>query len=260
MGKNRGWTEEEIQYLEDRWGSVSIKGIAKNIDRSVNAVKLKANRLGLGDARMHYDGITINQLSLALDVSYSTIRSWIHNHDFPVKQKLFALEEKVNVVTYKDFWTWAESHKQIIDFSKVEKNILGAEPDWVDIKRGADIIGHRKSTPWTKEEDAQLKSMVNAYQYTYPEIAKALRRTEGAVKNRLKELNIKARPLRLNNNVKYTNEEMDLIVDMYNKGYNVEVIAERIGKSALGVRGKLERMGYRFKNGVPIQQSKVSNQ
>lgn len=75
MGKNRGWTEEEIQYLEDRWGSVSIKGIAKNIDRSVNAVKLKANRLGLGDARMHYDGITINQLSLALDVSYSTIRS-----------------------------------------------------------------------------------------------------------------------------------------------------------------------------------------
>jgi hypothetical protein len=257
MGRNKGWTDEEIQYLEDRWGTVSIKGIAKSIDRSINAVKLKAQRLGLGDPRTHYDGITINQLSQALCVSYSTVQSWIQKHDFPVKQKLFAIKDKVNVVTYEDFWEWAETHKQIIDFSKVEKNILGPEPEWVDIKRGADKIGFRKSSPWTKEDDSTLKGMVNAYQYTYPEIAKALNRTEGAVKRRLTELGIKARPLRLNNHAKYTSEEMEFIVDMYHKGYSAEIIAERIGKSAFGVKGKLERMGYRFKHGVPIKQSKL---
>lgn len=259
MGRNRHWTEEELEYLQDRWGTVSIKGIAKGINRSINAVKLKAQRIGLGDPKMHYDGITISQLSKALNVSYSTVKNWIENHNFPVKEKLFAIEEKVKVVTYEDFWKWAEEHKQMIDFSKVEKNILGAEPDWVDIKRGADKIGSRKATKWTEEEDKLLRSMVNAYQYTYSEIAKALGRTEGACKRRLMELGIKARPLRLDSHTRYTKEEEKIIVDMYLKGYKVETIAERLNKSALGVRGKLERLGYRFRAGVPIKQNKVSN-
>jgi hypothetical protein len=34
---------------------------------------------------------------------------------------------------------------------------------------------------------------------------------------------------------------------MFNQSYGLNTIAEKIGKSALGVRGKLERMGYRFR-------------
>ena len=166
----------------------------------------------------------------------------------------------MKVVDYEDFWKWAEKHKQLIDFSRVEKNILGPEPDWVDVKRGADKIGKRKSSRWTKEDDLKLRGMVNSYKYTYPEIARALGRTEGAVKRRLNELGIKARPLRLDNHTKYTKEEEEIIIDMYSKGYRIETIAERIGKSALGVRGKLERLGYRFRSGVPTKQDKASNQ
>ncbi|MED1125307.1 hypothetical protein [Bacillus atrophaeus] len=252
MGQGKLWSKEEIDFLQERWGSVSIKRIAKNLNRTTNAVKTKAQRIGLGDARTHYDGITAYQLSLALNVSYSTIKSWIDKHDFPVKQKLFAEKERVNVVSYDDFWKWAENHKQMIDFSKVEPLILGAEPEWVEVKRGADKIRKKNVSPWTKEEENKLRGMVNSYQYTYPEIAKALGRTEGAIKRRLKELDIKARPLRLSNHVKYTSKEVETIVDLYNKGYSLEVISERVGKSALGVRGKLERMGYSFRNGVPF--------
>ncbi len=97
-----------------------------------------------------------------------------------------------------------------------------------------------------------LKSLVNAYRYTYPEIAARLQRTEGSVKRRLMELKIKARPVRIGNHTKYTQEEVKQIVDLYDRGYSIDVIAERLGKSALGVRGKMERMGYRFKGKVPI--------
>ncbi|MCB5935445.1 hypothetical protein LI012_06145 [Caldibacillus thermoamylovorans] len=45
MGRNRDWTEEEVRYLEDRWGSVNVKGIAKGLDCSIYAVKSKATRL-----------------------------------------------------------------------------------------------------------------------------------------------------------------------------------------------------------------------
>lgn len=72
MGRNRDWTEEEVRYPEDRWGSVNVKGIAKGLDCSIYAVKSKATQLGLGDPRTYYDGITVRQLSL---VYYSTVDS-----------------------------------------------------------------------------------------------------------------------------------------------------------------------------------------
>lgn len=207
MGRNRDWTEEEVRYLEDRWGSVSIKGIAKGLNRSIYAVKSKATRLGLGDPRMHYDGITVHQLILVLGVSYSTIRLWIQKYRFPVKQKLFAEKEKVYVITYEDFWEWAEKNKQFIGFSKIERNILGPEPEWVEAKRRADQISCRKMKPWTKEDDEQLINMVRSYQYTYPEIAKSLNRTEGAVKRRLSVLGIKYRAVWLINNITSTQKK-----------------------------------------------------
>jgi hypothetical protein len=95
--------------------------------------------------------------------------------------------------------------------------------------------------------------MLNAYKYTYPEISQRLNRTEGSIKKRISNLGIKARPVRLENHTRYTAEEIELIVSLFDKGYCFEDIAARIGKSAQGVRGKLERMGYKFKNRVPIK-------
>lgn len=48
MGVKPNWTSEEVAYLEDSWGHASIPAIAKKLDRSVNAVKMKAQKLSLG--------------------------------------------------------------------------------------------------------------------------------------------------------------------------------------------------------------------
>lgn len=109
--------------------------------------------------------------------------------------------------------------------------------------------------PWSSEEDNILKGMLSVYKYTYPEISQRLNRSEGAIKRRIRDLGLKMRPVRLNNHVKYTPEEVDLVVELFDKGHCLEDIAHRINKSALGVRGKLERMGYKFKNGVPIKRA-----
>lgn len=42
MGCKPNWTREEIEYLSENWGSKAIPKIAGELDRSVNAVKLKA--------------------------------------------------------------------------------------------------------------------------------------------------------------------------------------------------------------------------
>lgn len=250
MGIGRTWTSEDIAYLEDSWGTVSIRHIAKKLGRSVSAVKQKAQRIGLGDPTLHYEGITISQLMKALDKSYNTVYVWIRKYGMPVKEKLFVQEMRVKVISYDDFWKWAEQHKELLNFAKMEPGMLGAEPEWVKVKRSADQLRSQKtwqSVAWSAAEDQQLRQMVKLSGMTYPKLAAHFNRSEASIKRRLYDLNIKFRPERLNNHIKYTPEEIKQLVKMACQGYSYETIAQKLGKSALGVRGKLERMGFDFK-------------
>ena len=94
VGKVTLWTKEEVAYLEDSWGTYSIKRIAKKLGRTVTAIKLKANRIGLSDPRLHFNGLTVLQLAEVLQVSYKTIESWHKRFAFPIRLKLFAKTQK----------------------------------------------------------------------------------------------------------------------------------------------------------------------
>ena len=133
----------------------------------------------------------------------------------------------------------------LIDFSKVERNTLGPEPAWVKEKRKADYLANQyKKTPWTPAEDALLIQMLGAYRYSYREISIRLKRTEGALKRRMKDLGLKQRPLRADNHNPWTEEETEILVDLYYKGYTSGVMAEKIPRSALAINGKIERMVF----------------
>jgi hypothetical protein len=58
----------------------------------------------------------------------------------------------------------------------------------------------------------------------------------------MKDLGLKQRPLRADNHNPWTEEETEILVDLYYKGYASEVMAERIPRSALAINGKIERM------------------
>jgi hypothetical protein len=246
----KAWPKEQVEYLEDKWGTVSIAGIAKHLGRTINAVKLRANRLGLSDPRMMFDGITVNQLSLALNKSYSSVKGWIKTYGMPARKKVFCKESRVYVIGYNEFWGWAEKHKEVINLAKMEPNTLGPEPDWAKEKRKADQLRSQKtwqSVTWTTAEDQQLNQLVRLSGITYPMLALQFNRSEASVKRRLYDLGIKFRPDRLNNLIKYTPEEVVRLSKMACQGHAYETIAQVLGKSALGVRGKLERMGFDFK-------------
>lgn len=237
--------------------------IAKNLGRSYNAVLQKAQKLGLGDSLNHIDGITISQLSQVLNTHYGILKNWIDKYDMPAKQIRLTKEKRVWYIKYDDFWKWAEKNKHMLDFSRLERLALGPEPDWVEEKRKADQltklhVPKPHNEPWSNSDDEKLKWMLKQFRYTYPEIAKELQRTQAAVKRRILDLGLKERPIRLPNHNKYTAEEEKLLVDLLEKGYCFEEIANRLKRSALGVRGKAERMGYKFRNGVPYKPKEVS--
>lgn len=249
MGQARNWTQEECAILAEEWGLYSIPTIAKHLRRSENAIKEKASRMGLGGHLAASDLVSFNVLIKELGISKSSTGScysWalakfkkyglkIHTHR--VQNSTF------KVVDIEEFWEFAEKNRHLFDFSRLEENALGAEPAWVKVKRTEDFKRTFKVKPhnskWTEAEDRELLRLLRTYQYTYPEIASKLHRSEGAIQRRVNDLGIKERPLKADNHTIWTDEQLQILGRMMKAGANYETMSEAIGKSAKAIRGKV---------------------
>lgn len=252
------WTEEELEYLEESWGKTTTQGIAAKLDRTYSSIVNKARILRLGDPLTHMDGITISRLSKELGTHYRLIMNWVEKYDFPAKQKRLTKEKRVWYVGYAEFWEWAEKNRQMIDFSRFDKYALGKEPEWANEKRVADfnkkrLVPKPHNTPWSPGDINKLLALAKEPDMTYPKMSKLLQRTHGAIKRRLGMEGIKFRPSYLPNHNKYTVGEIETLETMMQKGHSFIEIAFILDRSEAGVRGKAERMGYTFKNGVPFK-------
>lgn len=240
---NTTWCKEEIDYLQDGWGSIPIKSIAKRLNRSVNAINIMKNRLGLGAFLENGEYVTFHQLLLALGVSGGTRYfniSWIKNKNFPIKFKTVN-KCSFKVVYLSDFWTWAEANRGMIDWSRVEKNVLGKEPGWVAPQRKADHQKRLKikTSDWTKEEDARLKDLLRQFRYGYRELSSMLHRSEGGIQRRINDLGLKERPVKADNRINWTPEEYARIGEMIKQRLSYELMSDELGKSTKAIRGRV---------------------
>ena len=245
-GKN--WTPEEEAYLQDKWGTLSVSTIAKSLGRSIDAVVVRSQRLGLGSHLASDVRISVNQLMLALYQAdtgstgytmHKLIREGLPVKTQKVKTKSF------RVIDIDEFWKWAEDHKEFLDFSKFEEYSLGKEPDWAKVKRKADFQKLQQqgehNEVWTTTIDQKLKRMLSQHKYTYRDLSKELNRSEGAIKRRILDLGLKERPVR-NKTRMWTEEEVETLCEMAEKGYSWGQIADELGRTAMATRGKYERL------------------
>lgn len=246
MGNNPYWTKEEDLYLSDAWGERSIATISKNLGRSHGAILNRKIRLGLGPFLMNGDYVSLNQLIKGLrgetSKVYTGYKDKYISAGLPVKTKVIGTS-RFKIVRLNEFWTWAEKNKRVIDFSKMEQGIFGEEPGWVKKKRAIDFECRLKITPWTQAEDRKLLKMLIQYRYTYTDIASGFNRTEGAIKRRICTLGYKERPIKAENRY-WTDEEIQVLKTMYEDGWSFEKIGQKLHRSALGCRGRMERIEH----------------
>ena len=244
MAKASQWSPEEVQWLEDHWGQLSQGAIAQHLGRSVNGVRVKATRLGLGDPLFCVDGVSLNQLARALHVSYSTVKGWQERYQLPVLRKIVARRMPVWMIHYDAWWVWADMHRHQIRWNRLEPHGLGAEPGWVAAWRPRDYYNssHRKRRPWSAADDQLLRTLLQQYQYSYPELAQRLHRTESAIKRRCYDLEISARPVRLDNHRPWAEADVILLQDWVRQGYGLNEIGTRLGRSEFGMRQKLDQL------------------
>ena len=241
---NRKWTKEDVEYLKEKWGNVSISSIAKKLNRSVNAVKLKAKRLGLGPMLENGSYVTLNQVAIALTgrpFSSYYKKSWIENRGMPVHSKK-VIKNTFKIVYLDEFWKWAEKNRSFLDFSKMEPLTLGKEPAWVNEQRKKDYKSNalQRKDRWTPYEDDKLRYLLKQQKYGYAEVAEILYRSEGAIQRRCMDLGIRERPVKadIGGNL-WTDDMYRIITKGIKNGDSYSLIANRIGKSEKAVRGKV---------------------
>lgn len=240
---DNSWSDKDLAYLEDKWGVVSIDGIAEKLGRTSEAVRYKAYRLGFSGFTYSIDGITLNELSKAIYVEYGRIKRWKKSYKLPTKKKNITHRCKKEIINIDDFWKWASKHRFLIDFSLIERNVLGAEPFWVAECRKEDFRNKEKIPfkKWSEEEDKKLIELVNQYKYTYEELAKLLHRTERSIVERLSKLGILARPLP--RHIKgWSDDEIKLLLKLRGKGLPRREIAKVLNRSAMSITHKLRKI------------------
>lgn len=241
------WRPADDELLMEYWGKFSIPTIANKLGRSVSAIKTRAGKLHLGSSLMAGDFVTLNKLVKALrnaNVSAGYhVESWCKNRGLPIHTHKVDTES-FRVVYLDEFWKWAEKHRSFLDFSKMEPLALGAEPDWVPEQRRKDFqaFALQRKDPWAPDEDSRLKMLLKQQRYGYAELSEMLRRSEGAIVRRCRDLGLKERPVRADNHGAdsvWTEEHFRILADGIRHGDAYPIIGKAIGRSEKAVRGKV---------------------
>lgn len=245
--KNRPWTTEEEEALRECWGTMTMAGICKKLDRSYNAIMARVQHLGLPPYLESGEYITMHQLSIALGFGCSSDKyfqkSWVENRGFPVHNKRRG-KAVIRVVYLEEFWPWAEKNRSFLDFSKMEPLALGEEPGWVAEQRKKDFEAYaiQRKDPWGEDEDSRLKMLLSKHRYSWAEISEMMHRSHGAIARRCRDLGIKDRPVSMELTGKrgtWTSEDFEILADGIRHGDSYAAIGKAVGRSEKCVRSKV---------------------
>lgn len=190
-----GWTEKDIEFLENSIGVYSFDRIAKKLGKTPLAVESKAEKLGISNTKLASGFITVHELAQCLGVCSKVVKKFTENNGLPTTQRDFRIKKKhgtKRLLTYIDidnFWKWAEGNKDLINWYQLPKYALAPEPEWLEERRKEDYQKWlKRPRPWTPEQDAQLWHLFYVEGKPQKEIGEIMHRTKNGVEKRLKRL------------------------------------------------------------------------
>ena len=242
MAKGRRWTTEEDEFLIEKWGVNSLKFIAKKLNRTVKAVRVRATRLELGEFHKSGELLMFTELVEALGYSYvEEVFNKFTKRGCPIKYVLYD-KKRYRKINIEKFWEWAENNQDVVNFSKFEKNSLGKEPSWVDEKRKIDKMNYANSRVlWNKEQERLLIAKAKSGKYTLRDLAIEFNRSEQSIRRKLFDLG--ENPIKKQRKkIRYSKEEELKILEMKEKGFDCSIIARELNRSESGIKDKYNRL------------------
>lgn len=184
--RKKRWTAEEEEYLESKWGIVSMATLTKKLGRSKRAIEHRALGMGLGGMYETGDMLLSSEVAKTLGVATSTILCWVRDKGLKAKRVKLKSQQRV-LISLDDLIEWLKEHDELWNANKLEYLALGKEPEWLKQKRQRDRNKKWKRTSYTPAEDSKIISLYKM-NYTFAEIAKETGRTAYMVKHRIDKL------------------------------------------------------------------------
>lgn len=239
MRRYKRWTREEEDILLELAGYKSFNYIAEKLNRTPYAIQSRLEHLGMSNIKDLSGSLSLSQISSYLNVEPKSVKNWIEKYDLPASRKALRLrikdKSRLSYSIYpEDFWEWAESHKHLLNFYKIEKGTLLPEPDWFEEERRKDFyLPKRTNRQWTKNEERTLMQMLNA-NYSYEDISSRLERSIYSIKKKRfllqKQLSEPSSTKR-----QWTNEEKDLLIHLRQSNMTYKEIADHLGRTKKSV-------------------------
>lgn len=165
------WEKWEENYLLHKYLSQSVKTTAKRLGRTEASVKHKASKLGL---RHYLDTLGAKTVARCFQTDVSVVMRWIEKFGLPTRKIKCQSQTRYDIDT-REFWQWADSHRDIINWSGYELGSLAPEPEWVRMeKRNYKQVNHRKR--FSKEEKSKIR-FLSSKGLNYWEIADTMGRS-----------------------------------------------------------------------------------
>lgn len=243
--RRRPWTAEDEARLTNGWGHVSITRLARSLDRTEEAVKHRALRLGLGPYVDASDLMTVSALASAITGtdahgSANRLRLQWTRLGLPVHRCTIA-RRRLWMVNVDEFWEWLDGHRAAVSLAKLEPGALGREPAWVAAKRRADAQAPRCSyRAWTTAEDDKLRALL-LEGVDMDTMAARLGRTTASVNSRMAALGTWRRPPKAARR-EWTAAEDAALHRALVEGLDLAQVAVQLGRSREACQGRCRRL------------------
>jgi len=186
------FTAEEEEYIERNFGHVTLKSMAKRLGRTIRSIEGKAHRMGLSSSFEGSGKITAAELARLVGRDPKVVYRWIRL-GLPASTKSLITGSHKNpryiLIDSEDFWTFAEQHKDQIDFLLIERNTILPEPEWVEVERRKQLcFPIQKKKRWTPREEKRIWEMYYVEGKLQKEIAEVFGVKESTISIKIKRL------------------------------------------------------------------------
>lgn len=186
------WSQWELDYLTEAWGEKTVPQIAKRLGRTVNAINVKAFRIGYTSQKWHGNMMSARKVAELLGVdSHAVTDYWIPKCGLKGQKEKLRETGSCTIVRFENLLRWLEKNQDKWDSRRVDKYALGMEYGWLVKKRKADaLLPAKRLKNWTPEEDAEAIRLFKRGSMTYQEIGDILGRSREGVERRISRLDV----------------------------------------------------------------------
>lgn len=174
-GASIAWSKEDVELLEDLWGTVPLKEVARKLDLTPGAVLYKAHHT-FGTLRENREYMSPRDVGEIMGVSDRTIRDWMSDGYIKDRRKStkthYTKEDqygKPRCIVQRTLENFIRQYPYVYDRTKITHDYYRALADrvyaekgeWLHIQSASELSGIARNSLWWAVKKGRITHVLN---------------------------------------------------------------------------------------------------